>query len=49
MGYLYNPSLVTTGVDYSTVSQGRKRLKEKLTKDKNLSLLMEMIEKKLPI
>jgi len=35
------------GVDYTTVSQGRKRLKEKLIKDKNLSLLMERIESKL--
>jgi len=37
------------GVDYTTVSQGRKRLKEKLIKDKNLSLLMERIESKLSI
>lgn len=37
------------GVDYSTVSQSRKRLKEKLTKDKNLSALMQKIEDKLSI
>jgi putative transposase len=35
------------GVDYSTVSLGRKRLKEKLTEDKNFSLLMERIEKRI--
>jgi len=35
------------GVDYSTVSISRKRLKEKLAKDKNFSLLMERIERKL--
>ena len=35
------------GVDYSTVSQGRRRLKEKLAKDKNFSLLMERIERRL--
>ncbi len=32
------------GVDYSTVSQGRKRLREKLKKDKKLSSLMKKIE-----
>ena len=37
------------GVDYSTVSQGRKRLKEKLKKDKSLSLLMKRIEDRLSI
>lgn len=37
------------GVDYTTVSQGRKRLKEKLTKDKNLSLLIRSIENRLSI
>jgi putative transposase len=35
------------GVDYSTVSQGRRRLKEKLVKDKNFSLLMDRIERRL--
>ena len=35
------------GVDYSTVSQGRRRLKEKLAKDKNFSLLMKRIERRL--
>jgi hypothetical protein len=35
------------GVDYSTVSQGRKRLREKLKTDKNLSKLIEGIEGKL--
>jgi putative transposase len=35
------------GVDYSTVSLGRKRLKEKLAEDKNFSLLMERIEKRI--
>jgi len=37
------------GLDYSAISQSRKRLKEKLAKDKNLSLLMERIEKRLSI
>ncbi len=32
------------GVDYSTVSQGRKRLRGKLKKDKKLSSLMKKIE-----
>ncbi len=32
------------GIDYSTVSQGRKRLREKLKKDKKLSSLMKKIE-----
>ncbi len=35
------------GVDYSTVSLGRKRLKERIAKDKKLSLLMDRIERKL--
>jgi hypothetical protein len=35
------------GVDYSTVSIGRRRFKEKLAKDKNFSLLMERIERRL--
>lgn len=34
------------GVDYSTVSQGRKRLRKKLATDNNLSSLMERIEKR---
>ena len=37
------------GVDYSTVSQGRKRLREKLKTDKNLSKLMERVERRLSI
>ena len=37
------------GVDYSTVSIGRKRLKEKLAKDQNLSQLLDRIEKRLSI
>ena len=32
------------GVDYSTVSQGRKRLREKLKSDKNLSQFIQKIE-----
>jgi putative transposase len=32
------------GVDYSTVSQGRKRLREKLKKDRNLSEFIKKIE-----
>jgi REP element-mobilizing transposase RayT len=35
------------GVDYSTVSQGRKRLREKLLKDKKLKQLIDRIEQKL--
>ncbi len=35
------------GVDYSTVSIGRRRFKERLAKDKNFSLLMERIERRL--
>jgi len=37
------------GIDYSTVSQGRKRLREKLKKDKKLSALMKKIESDLSI
>ncbi|MCG2722026.1 MAG: transposase [Thermodesulfovibrionales bacterium] len=37
------------GVDYSTVSQGRKRLREKLKQDKGLRVLMERIEDQLSI
>ncbi|MCG2721248.1 MAG: hypothetical protein L6290_04415 [Thermodesulfovibrionales bacterium] len=37
------------GVDYSTVSQGRKRLREKLKRDKELRALMERIEDHLSI
>jgi REP element-mobilizing transposase RayT len=37
------------GIDYSTVSQGRKRLRERLKSDKNLSKLIEEIEGKLSI
>jgi len=37
------------GVDYSTVSQGRKRLREKLKRDKELRVLMERIEDQLSI
>jgi len=36
-------------VDYSTVSQGRKRLKGKLIRDRELFLLMERIENRLSI
>ncbi len=32
------------GVDYSTVSQGRKRLRQKLTQDRDLWGLMQRIE-----
>jgi len=32
------------GVDYSTVSQGRKRLREKRKRDKNLSALLGKTE-----
>lgn len=32
------------GVDYSTVSLGRKRLREKLQKDRELRLLLSRIE-----
>ena len=35
------------GVDYSTVSQGRKRLREKLKTDKNLSEIIERVQEKL--
>ena len=34
------------GVDYSTVSQGRKRLRERAEKDKNIRLLIERINQK---
>ncbi len=37
------------GVDYSTVSQGRKRLREKMQKDKKLRALVIRIEQKLSI
>lgn len=37
------------GVDYSTVSQGRKRLREKLQKDKKLKELLNRVEEKLSI
>jgi putative transposase len=37
------------GVDYSTVSQGRKRLREKLKTDKNLSEVIERVEEKLSL
>jgi chromosomal replication initiation ATPase DnaA len=36
------------GVDYSTVSQGRKRLREKLSRDKKIKQLVNQIERKLP-
>ena len=32
------------GVDYSTVSQGRKRLREKLKGDKHLSQIIKRVE-----
>jgi REP element-mobilizing transposase RayT len=35
------------GVDYSTVSQGRKRLREKIEKDRKLKQLVDRIERKL--
>lgn len=37
------------GLDYSTISQGRKRLNEKIRKDRNLSVLLNRIEKRLSI
>ena len=37
------------GVDYSTVSQGRKRLREKLHKDRELRHLLSKIENILSI
>lgn len=37
------------GVDYSTVSQGRKRLREKVQNDKELQMLLNKIEKRLSI
>jgi putative transposase len=37
------------GVDYSTVSQGRKRLRERIQKDKSLRKLLNQIEQKLSI
>ncbi len=37
------------GVDYSTVSQGRKRLREKLQKDKKLKHMVSRIERELSI
>ncbi len=37
------------GVDYSTVSQGRKRLREKMKKDKKLRTLVKEIEDNLSI
>ena len=37
------------GVDYSTVSRCRRRLKEKLANDKNLSSLLERIERRMSI
>lgn len=39
----------TMGVDYSTVSQSRKRLREKMQKDKKLRQIMMRIEEKLSI
>lgn len=39
----------TLGVDYSTVSQGRKRLREKLQKDKKLRQTLNRIEENLSI
>lgn len=37
------------GVDYSTVSQGRKRLREKLKDDKLISQIIERVEANLSI
>lgn len=37
------------GLDYSTISQGRKRLYEKIQKDRNLRILLNRIEKELSI
>ena len=37
------------GVDYSTVSQGRKRLREKLRKDRELRHILNKIENRLSI
>jgi chromosomal replication initiation ATPase DnaA len=35
------------GVDYSTVSQGRKQLRKKIEKDRKLKQLVDRIERKL--
>ncbi|MBI5198984.1 MAG: transposase [Nitrospirae bacterium] len=37
------------GLDYSTISQGRKRLNEKIQKDRNLRVLLNRIENRLSI
>ena len=37
------------GVDYSTVSHGRKRFRERLKKDRAMVLLLGKVEKKLSI
>ena len=37
------------GIDYSTVSQGRKRLREKRARNKEISSLIRIIEEKLSI
>jgi len=37
------------GVDYSTVSQGRKRLREKMERDRKMKALVNRVEKKLSI
>ncbi|OOP55097.1 MAG: hypothetical protein AYP45_16735 [Candidatus Brocadia carolinensis] len=37
------------GVDYSTVSQGRKRLREKLKSDQHLAQTMKRVETELSI
>ena len=37
------------GVDYSTVSQGRKRLREKIKQNRKLKLLIDRIEHTLSI
>jgi hypothetical protein len=36
-------------VDYSTVSQGRKRLREKIQKDTGLRMMLKKIEESLSI
>jgi chromosomal replication initiation ATPase DnaA len=33
------------GMDYSTVSQGRRRLREKIKEDRKLKILMDRIER----
>jgi chromosomal replication initiation ATPase DnaA len=47
-GGMNNPEIGNLmGIDYSTVSQGRKRLRSKITRDKKLKEMMKMIESQL--